>query len=112
MEGGASLQTAQIVSGQFKKLVSSLPLLTKRRLCKTYLKAPEYLLVSIAGTLQLDLLAFRHIKKVSLVDIMKQGQGVAGKLAKDATMGTVNVIADELTNTKRLGAIQRERTTR
>jgi len=112
-EGGASLQTAQIVSGQFKKLVSSLPLANQKKAMQDLLKSPRILVGMYKRDPSVRLTSFQAYKESIISRYNEAGvKGVAGKLAKDATMGTVNVIADGLTDTPvsaRLGATTGEK---
>ena len=99
-DGGASLQTAQIVSGQFKKLVSSLPLANQNKAMQDLLKSPRILVGMYSRDPSVRLTSFQAYKESIISRYNQSGaKGVAGKLAKDATMGTVNIVADGITNT-------------
>ena len=99
-DGGASLQTAQIVSGQFKKLVSSLPLANQKKAMQDLLKSPRILVGMYKRDPSVRLTSFQAYKESIISRYNQSGaRGVAGKLAKDATMGVANVVADGITNT-------------
>ena len=112
-EGGASLQTAQIVSGQFKKLVSSLPLANQKKAMQDLLKSPRILVGMYSRDPSVRLTSFQAYKESIISRYNEAGaKGVAGKLAKDASKGVINVVADGLTDTPvsaRLGATTGEK---
>ena len=99
-DGGASLQTAQIVSGQFKKLVSSLPLANQKKAMQDLLKSPRILYGMYSRNPTVSQTSFQAYKESIINRYGEKGaRGVAAKLATDAALGTVNVVADGITNT-------------